>query len=524
MKNYGLNTLAIIAITGMLTLSGCSRKNFPTIQQLPEKSIVVLFENDVHCAIDGYTKLAGLRDAVADTAYACVVSSGDFLQGATPGAVSRGQYIVDIMRQVGYDAIGLGNHEFDFSGDRLLELIPKLNAPVVSVNFYNNKTKQRVYKPYVIKQCGLRKVAFIGVVTPETMLMESYSFYDQDGNLLYDLHTKDYTQLLQETVNNVRKEGADYVVVLSHLGESPGEMDIDSHKMIAATTGIDVVLDGHSHSKVPSETVLNKIGKPVIVSQTGTQFANIGKLLITKDGQLSTALLPIKDCSYENQRVTATTDSVKALLKEIESRKVADCVAPLRIYDDDGNRLVRKMETNSGDLVTDAYRYVMDAEIGLSNGGGIRNERLATDVTYGDLINMLPFENYVWKVEATGAQIVELLQKSTSSLPKEDGDFPHVSGLKFTIHAISHTVSDVMVLNKDGNYEPIDPERIYSVATIDYCITSDGLRGVLRGSKPLKRTSVLYRDVVEEYLTKGLNGHIPERYAKPQGRITIVED
>ena len=201
---------------------------------------------------------------------------------------------------------------------------------------------------------------------------------------------------------------------------------------------------------------------------------------------------------------------------------MADCAAPLRIYDDNGTRLVRNQETNSGDFVTDAYRYVMDAEIGLSNGGGIRNERLSSELTYGDLINMLPFENYVWKVEATGAKIIELLQKSTSSVPKEDGDFPQVSGVKFTLHTSDHSISDVMVQRKDGQWEPIDPARTYTVATIDYCITSDGLRGVLRGSKALKRTSTLYRDVVEEYITKGLNGKIGPEYAKPQGRITIV--
>ena len=525
---FAYHLLTAITGIGMLSLtSACSHKNYDALsrqQTTPQKSIVVLYENDVHCAIDGYTKLAGLRDAISDTAHVCVVSSGDFLQGATAGALSRGQYIVDIMSKVGYDAVGLGNHEFDFSTSRLLELSPMMNAPIVCANLVDCKDGHRVYQPYVIRQCGSKRVAFVGVLTPESMVAESYSFYDADGKQTYDLQLKTLYTLVQKAVDDARREGADYVVLLSHMGEQSADMGVDSHKLVAATSGIDVVLDGHSHSTIPSDKVLNSKGQPVIVTETGTQFANIGKLLITRDGHFSTELVPTKAVDLKNTRVSATTDSIRQLLKVIEARKVAECVAPLRIYDDSGKRLVRSQETNSGDFVTDAYCYVMDAEIGLTNGGGIRNERVTTQLTYGDLINMLPFENYVWKIETTGAKILQLLQASASSAPTEDGDFPQVSGLKFTLHLSDHSISDVMVLNrKSGQYEPIDPDRTYTVATIDYCITSDGLRGVLRGSKPLKRTSTLYRDVVEEYITKGLNGKIGPEYAKPQGRITIVE-
>lgn len=522
-KSYS-KLIAMSSFAVAVSLSSCSRKVFSPIEKDQMKSIVVLYENDVHCAIDGYTKLAGFREAVKDTAYAFVVSSGDFLQGGTAGALSRGEYIVDIIRNVGYDAITLGNHEFDFNTPRLLELIPKMNAPVVNINFVDIKTKKPYCPPYVIKECGLHKIAFIGVLTPETVLTESYSFFDQEGNQIYDLCANDIYKMMQDAVDNARKEGADYVVVLSHLGEEPGYVDVDSHQMIAATNGIDVVLDGHSHSTIPQETVLNKDGKPVIITETGTQFANIGKLLITKDGKISTELVPIKECNYESARVSATTDSIKNLMDAVINREVADCVAPLRIYDDDGNRLVRKQETNSGDIVTDAYRIVMDAEIGLTNGGGIRNEHITTKLLYKDLIDMLPFENYVYKVEATGAQIVKLLEKTIAPLPSETGDFPQVSGLKFTIHQASHTVSDVMVLGKDGNYEPIDLDCIYTVGTVDYCVDSDGLGAVLKGAKTLKRTSTLYRDVLLEYITDHLHGHIPAEYAKPQGRITIIDN
>lgn len=522
--------LAVVCLS-MILLTSCSKRNYVsqpdtaslTPGEAPLKSIVVLYENDVHCAIDGYAKIAGLRDAISDTAYACVVSSGDFLQGGTAGALSRGQNIADIISSVGYDAIGLGNHEFDFSGPRLMELMPQFHAPVVCANLFDASNGKQVCPSYVIKQCGPRKVAFVGVLTPETMTMESYAFYDDHDRLLYDLRVNDVYRLVQQAVDQARAAGADYVVVLSHIGEQSSDMNIDSHKMVAATHGIDVVLDGHAHSTIPSETVLNSKRQPVIVTQTGTQFANIGKLLINRDGQCSTTLLPMKECTLQSPRVTATIDSVKQLIQQTSERVVAHATAPLRINDENGVRKVRSAETNSGDIVTDAYRYVMDAEIGLSNGGGIRSERLTTEITYGDLINMLPFENYVWKVEAKGSKIIELLQKNTATLPGEDGEFPQVSGLKYTVHLSNHAVTDVQVLGKDGRYEPIDPDRIYTVATIDYCIHSNGLRGVLKGSKALKRTSVLYRDVLLEYIEKALGGKIGPEYAKPQGRITIVK-
>jgi len=520
-----------ISLVSVLVLTSCSQRHFTpkpdfsavTSGEFPLKSIVVLYENDVHCAIDGYAKIAGLRDAINDTAYACLVSSGDFLQGGTAGALSRGQFITDIIRSSGYDAIGLGNHEFDFSGSRLLELMPQMDAPVVCSNLFDAKSGKMLCPPYVIKQFGPRKVAFVGVLTPETMSMESYAFYDNEGRLLYDLRMNDVYQLVQQAVDQARGEGADYVVLLCHIGEQSSDMDINSHKLVASTHGINVVLDGHAHSVIASESVLNLQGEPVIVTQTGTQFANIGKLLISRDGHCSTTLLPIKECTLQSPRVLATVDSVKQLIQEVSARVVAHAVAPLRINDEQGVRQVRCAETNSGDIVTDAYRYVMDAEIGLSNGGGIRSERLTHDITYGDLINMLPFENYVWKVEVKGSKIIELLEKNTATLPGEDGEFPQVSGLKYTVHLSDHTVTDVQVLDKDGLYKPIDPARTYTVATIDYCIHSNGLRGVLKGSKPLKRTSTLYRDILLEYIEKALGGQIGPEYAKPQGRINIVK-
>ncbi len=204
-----------------------------------QKSIVILYENDVHCGIDGYTKMAGLRDAItsADTAYVGAVCVGDFLQGNTTGAISKGQYIADIMRYMDYHALTLGNHEFDYGVPRLKQLLEQVGTPVVCANFFEAGEPQPVYAPYVIHQYGDKKVAFVGACTPETMILEGYSFYDTNGILLYDLKPKTFYELIQQAVDAARGEGADYVVLLSHVGETPQSMGFSSHRLVNNTRG-----------------------------------------------------------------------------------------------------------------------------------------------------------------------------------------------------------------------------------------------------------------------------------------------
>ncbi len=521
MKKY------FLYLVPMLLLCACtSRKHLVDVSGQKQKSIVILYENDVHCGIDGYAKLAGLRDAIqnSDTAFAAAVSSGDFLQGGVSGAISRGQYIVDIMRHVGYTAITMGNHEFDYGTPRMKELLPQIQTSIVCCNFFDAGALQPFYSPYVIRQFGTKRVAFVGVCTPESMIAEAYSFYDDEGNLLYDLKPAQLYSIVQAAVDDACAKGADYVVVLAHVGEQNSDMDIDSHQLVAATRGIDVVLDGHTHSVVPHNEVKNIDGKTVVISQTGTQLANVGKLLISPDGAFSTTLIPAADIPYESTAVKHATDSIKMLLEQVTLRKIGECDYALEIYDGQGVRQVRKAETNLSDLVTDAFRHYLDAEIGLCNGGGIRNTIPAGVITYGDAINVLPFDNHMCKIEATGSEIVAMLEKCIAALPEEDGSFPQVSGLRFTVHSVSHTVSDVLVLDAaTGNYLPIDLARKYTICTTDY-YNSSGFYGMLKECKLLKATTVLCRDALSDYIEKTLGGTLGSAYTSPQGRITMVND
>ena len=498
---------------------------FVQAQNQQDKSIVVLYENDVHCAVDGYAKLAGLRDAIADTAYVVLVSNGDYVQGMTVGAISKGQYVVDVMKAVGYDAITMGNHEFDYGMERMFQLLRQVPVPVVCCNLYDVKMERSVFAPYVMKRLGNKRIAFVGVTTPTSLDTEAYAFRDDEGNLIYDLQHEDIAVQLQRAVDEARRAGADYVIVDSHLGEEETNRNSDSHLTVANTKDIDIVLDGHSHAVIVADTVKNKVGKPIVVTQTGTKFANIGKLLITPDGKMTTSLIPIESVKEKNAYVAQVTDSIHAMLEAQTSRVICNSEVPLRILDDAGNEVARMGETNAGDIVTDAYRLMTGSDIAVLNSGSIRNELKKTgDYTYGDLLTLLPYDNYIVVAEVKGSTIIEMLKKLVSFLPKPDGQFPQVSGLKFTTKVKDHSVSDVQVLNgATQHYEPINPERTYKIATTKYCVTDGGLHNTLQGCPIVLETKKTYSDVFIEYIEQRLNGHIGQEYAKPQGRITVIK-
>lgn len=510
-------TLAIV-LTFCISFLTCN-----SLVAQKSRNLVILYENDVHCAIDGYAKVAGLRDAIRDTADVLLVSSGDFLQGSIAGAISKGQYIVDIMKAVRYDVITLGNHEFDYKVPRLKELMSQLRCRVVSANLLDIASDSPLFAPYIIKKVGNRKVAFVGVTAPSTMNTERFAFINDDGKLIYTLSPERTYELVQIAVDKAHAEGADYVIVLSHLGEEKTDENIDSHGLVANTRGIDLVFDAHTHNLRPADTLLNIDGKQVVVSQTGSEFANIGKCLIRTDGTVSLSMLPVADIKLSNAKVTAATEQVQREMEQVTSRVVGRCDYVLRVLDDADEYLVRYAETNAGDLVTDAYRAATGADIALTNGGGLRNQPKAGELTYGDFIRLLPYDNLLTVVEAKGSTIVELLRKTTAKMSYDNGDFPQVSGIRYTIHTGVHSITDVEVLQPDGKYASIDPNRLYKVVTIDYCVGGGGFGGVLKDSKVLRQTNINYRDAVVDYVENNLKGDLGIIYLKPQGRIKVVE-
>ena len=520
-------------------------------EETAAKDVVVLYTNDVHCGIDeniGYAGLAAYKKAFAKAGYdVLLVDNGDAIQGGPVGTLSKGEYIIDIMNEVGYDVATIGNHEFDYGMDQFMALREKAKFPYVSANFTDLEGKP-ILDPFVIKEAGGRKIAFVGASTPETFTKSTPTYFQNEkGEYIYDFcEGEDGKRLyaaVQKAVDDAREAGAEYVVVLAHLGIDGSSVPYTSSDLIVNTNGIDAVLDGHSHSTIEQEVVKNKDGEEVLLTSTGTKLAAVGALTIAADGTLSTRLHT--ESIFQDDETTAFVEGIKAqygetLAKVVASSQVDLIVNDLTAVDSEGKpiRIIRSQETNLGDLCADAYRLVSGADIGVVNGGGIRAAIPAGDITFEQIISVHPFGNAMCVVEATGQQILDALEKSVSKLPDENGGFLHVSGLTFTVDM---SVPSTVVVDDKGNFvevsgerrvkdvkvggEDIDPAKTYTLASHNYMLKSggDGFNMFIN-DKLLQDEVMLDNQVLITYITENLGGVIGEEYAEPygQGRITII--
>jgi len=540
MKKYFL--LLLIAAAAV----SCSPKTSPASSGANASSdIVILYDNDVHCSVDGYAKMAALKaEKQAQTPYVTLVSAGDFVQGGSMGAASKGGYIITIMNAVGYDYVTLGNHEFDYAIPRLLELTNELTATVICCNLIDLKAGRRMYKPYEIVDYGGKKVAFIGAATPYSFNSSTPAYFQDDkGNYVYSLCADTFYDMFQNYVNDARNQGADYVVALTHLGDDVGSDPINSQELARQTYGIDAILDGHSHSLVPERILTNKQGKSVKYSQTAAHFENLGVMTIHPDGSISLQLIPTDKYTKEDPRVRAVTDSLKAEYAAHNARKIGRSEVKLPSKDADGSWLVRSDETSLGDLCTDAFRAVLGTDIGLLGGGSIRNDLNAGDIRYDDIFNVFPFGTDACIAELTGQEILDALEFGVAAYPTHFGGYPHVSGLTFSfdpsvespvvydvnkafvrIDPGKRRVFDVKVLNgKTGTYEPIDPKRTYRVGGTTYLLrdAGDGYEMLKGRGKVSGKTDV---EALEIFITKDLHGVITAaQYGQSAHRITIKE-
>lgn len=492
-----------------------------------QDDIIILYENDVHCKIEGYTVLSALRnELMQEYEHVGIVSSGDFLQGGSLGSVSQGEYIVRLMNLVGYDAIALGNHEFGYGIERLNELVDMLNTKPVCANF-KKIGEGECFKPYSIISYGDVQIAYIGITTPTTPESSSFpsQFVDENKNPIYTFSKDDLAEVVQENINNARAEGADFVIALSHLGDK--ELKYNAKDVVANTVGLDVVLDAHSHSVIESDILIDKNGNEVIYTSTGTKFANIGKLTISGDS-ITTELISLEKYTTTDPIVDACIDQIMTEYKEVGSKKIASCDFDLITHDSDGNRLVRMTETNLGDLISDAFRSVLGADIAYFNGGGIRAAIKSGEITFNDLLNVLPFNNTGVVVEVSGQTVYEMLTSAVSTWPEEAGVFPHISGLTFSINKLAEAknrVYNVKIKNPTTeNYEALDPNKMYTVASINYILLEcGGGMTMFEGARVVSNTGILDIEILEQYIVNNLGGVIGEEYAESDNRIKFTE-
>ncbi len=527
--------------------------------------IVILYTNDVHCAVDaktdkdgkltniGYAGVAAYRDEMAALIGAenvTLLDAGDALQGDAIGTLSKGSYLTDIINQVGYTLFVPGNHEFDYGMARMQELMGQMKAKVISSNFTDLKTNKLVYAPYTIIAYGERKVAYVGITTPESFTKSTPAYFqDESGAYIYGFcesnNGQDLYAAVQAAVDAARAEGAEIVIAVGHLGIDSQSSPWLSTDVIANTTGIDAFIDGHSHSTDESELLPNKDGsKQVLLTQTGTKLANIGRMILKADGTITTKLIS----GYTQQNLDTL-----AFITDIENKFAADLAknvghtdVALTVNDPaTGNRRVRIGETNLGDLCADAYRFVLGngktgdefgpADIAFVNGGGVRADIDTGDITFGEVIAVHPFNNVGCVVEATGQEILDALEMAARLAPEENGGFLQVSGLSYTIDT---TVASTVETDDKKNFvkvagerrvmdvlvagAPIDVSKTYTLASHNYMLL-DGGDGInmFRGNKVVVQPVMLDNQVLITYIQNNLNGSVGEGYADPYGQDRI---
>ena len=524
-----------------------------------KKDIMILYTSDIHCGIDegfGYAGLEQICKYEQEKGYEVIlVDDGDNIQGDPLGLLTKGDALIDLMNKMGYSVAIPGNHEFDYGVDNFLSLAEKAQFKYISCNFQYKG--ENVFDPYVIREIGGRKIGFVGVTTPTTITASKPTlFEDENGEFVYSF-LQDETgegvyNAVQSAVDNARKEGAEYVIVLGHLGNEEQCRPWTYADVISHTNGIDAFLDGHSHD-TDQVIMKNKDGKEVPRSACGTKMQHIGWCRIPAEGEVTAGIYswtlddPAPEVlGIENEMSTAVKEARGSISKLLEG-KIAVSEQEMTIYDpvavdpEWGKvRMIRRAETNLGDLCTDAYRFMTGADIALLGGGGIRVSIPAGDVTMKNMYEVFPFGNEICVVQATGQQILDALEWGAAAVPGESGGFMQVSGLSYEIHTYidSTCTKDVngmftgvagerRVKNVKVNGTPIDPDALYNVAGNDYWFLNGGDgQTAFNGAERVDAGGMLDVQVLVDYLTRELDGVIGKEYSDPtgQGRIVIVEE
>lgn len=511
---------------------------------LPDSTVVILYDNDVHCAVDGYASFAAVAEhAKNETPYVTKVSCGDFIQGDVVGSATRGRAIIDIMNRVGYDFVTLGNHEFDYGVERMAELMDSLNATVVCANFKYLPTNTLCFKPYEIVEYGHIKIAYLGVTTttaPTNTIPQT--FRDDMGELLYDFNISNFHQTIQSYVNSARAEGADYVVLLSHLGDARYGNHPTSIDLIQNTSGVDVVLDGHAHGVIRGAKIPNALGDSVLLTSTGNGFRYIGKLTLSQHGEFASELIATQSSDTPIDTIIQgyVNQEVEYAIGQGE-RVIGKSLVTLPFEDSDDNRISYVGETAIGDFCADAYRIVLGADIAVVNGGGIRASINEGDLTFNDLYAVFPFNNVACLSKISGHELLRAMEVAVSWLPEGDGSFLQVSGMRFDVNlsipspvmfgldglflALSDAprrITNLQVFDSQSStYKDVEPDKIYLVAGYNYLLKDLGAAGMFRYAELQKDNLGQDVEILVSYIENFLGGVIPVSYSAPSNRINI---
>ena len=515
----------------------------------PKEDVAILYTNDVHTYIDNpisYDVIAAVKEELkAQYKNVLLVDAGDHSQGTVYGSMDFGETIIELMNAAGYDVATLGNHEFDYSMEGTMDIIEWAEFPYVSANFYkleNGQRTENVLDSFKIFELGGQKIAFVGATTPESFTKSTPAYFqNEDGEYIYGIsggdNGEDLQADVQKAIDEAKKAGATKVIVLGHLGDDPASMPWTSEETIAKINGLDAFIDGHSHSTVEGKKVADKDGKEVLLTQTGEYFDRMGLMVITAEGEIKTDFIEyeeilekvkdengnvkLNDKGEEIEEVVGyklvselyagaqwpVFEDVKELkdgwIKEINDELgaiIGKTALVFDNYDADGNRLVRKQETNTGDFAADALYYLfddmdLDVDVAIMNGGGVRNKALTGDFSFLTAKEIHTFGNVACRQIISGQQLLDALEWGAQSVGVgESGGFLHVAGVTYTVDSSipstvqkddkgvwiggptgEYRVKDVKVYNKDTNaYEDLDLAAQYSMAGSNYTLRDLG--------------------------------------------------
>ena len=476
--------------------------------------VTILYTNDVHTYIDNkspkptYAAIAALKKSIEDAGRdVLLVDAGDHIQGTAYGSMDDGATIIELMNEAGYDLATPGNHEFDYGMARAKAVLQEADFPYVSCNWVDLRTGFNVLPSVKFFFVGGRKIAFVGVTTPETFTKSTPAYFMNDAQTkyIYDILGGEDGQKLydavQKAIDKAEFWGADTIIGLGHLGVDPSSSPWTSEEVIAHTHGFTAFIDGHSHTVMANKQVTDASGKAVTLTQTGSYFKNIGKMTVGADGTITTELID----TYEglDAAVAATASNWISAVDDMLGEEIA--VGDTKFYINDpatGKRRIRSGETNLGDFVADGiYTYFNEIEelhcdVAIMNGGGIRTDVEAGPWSFKTCKTVSPFGNVACLMSVTGQQIQDALEfgaRFAGAEGKENGGFLQVAGARYTIHpmipntvqtndknvwtgsAATPRVSNVEIYDKTtGTYKPLDPNATYALAGMNYTLRNLG--------------------------------------------------
>ena len=478
-----------------------------------KSDVTILYTNDVHTYIDKqspkltYAAIADLKQSYQNAGKdVLLVDAGDHVQGTAYGSMDEGASIIKLMNAAGYDVATPGNHEFDYGMDRAKAIMKEADFPYLSCNWVDLRTTLRVLPSVKVFVRGGRRIAFVGVTTPETFTKSTPAYFMDKAQrkYIYDIQGGEDGKKLYDAVQKAIDKAkllADVVIGLGHLGVDPSSSPWTSEEVIAHTSGFDAFIDGHSHTVMENKQVQDASGKAVTLTQTGSYFANVGEMTIAADGTITTKLIPTHEGM--DAGIAAMQTGWVNTVDDMLGEKIA--VGDSDFYVSDpatGKRRIRSAETNLGDFVADGiYTYFNEIEelhcdVAIMNGGGIRTDVEAGPWSFKTCKTVSPFGNVACLMSVTGKQIQDALEfaaRFAGEDGKENGGFLQVAGARYTIHpmipntvqtndknvwtgsAATPRVSNVEIYDKTtGTYKPLDPNATYALAGMNYTLRNLG--------------------------------------------------